>query len=133
MKRYETIIEGLYEAFKNTRCNEFQNGLIKEYCFDYDSLHYKLIYVTVISPLKVDEYDRKYMISFGRLYRNGFKKESTINVKYSEKPNNIKNIFEYYVKYIISKNDETLYNEIITDLINKALKTNEEQNGKNDT
>lgn len=133
MKRYETIIEELYKAFKNARCDEFQNGLIKEYCFDYDSLHYKLIYVTVITPLKSGGYETKYMISFGRFYRNGFKKESTVNVKYFEKPNNIKNIFEYYVKYIIAKNDETLYDEIVTDFINNALKTSEEQNGKTDT
>lgn len=109
MKRYETIIEGLYEAFKNASKKEYKN--LDEYRFTYNDVNYMIVITNSSSCTiirfgiiddKTDYYDRKKCLL---VYT---KTEDDIE-------NVIKNLFEYYAKYVIA--DKTIIDEVINSII----------------
>lgn len=109
MKRYETIIEGLYEAFRNASKKEYRN--LDEYRFTYNNVNYMIV-VTNSSSYTI--------IRFGIIddKTNYFdrKKCLLVNAKPEDDIENvIKNIFEYYAKYVIA--DQTVIDEVIDSII----------------
>ena len=109
MKRYETIIEGLYEAFRNASMKEYKS--LNEYRFTYNNINYMIVVTnsptcTIIRFGIIDDKTNY----FGR------KKCLLVNAKPEDDIENvIKNIFEYYAKYVIA--DQTIIDEVIDSII----------------
>ena len=109
MKRYETIIEGFYEAFINASKKEYKN--LNEYRFTYNNVNYMIVITNSSSCIiirfgiiddKTDYFDRKTCL--------------VVNAKPEDDIENvIKNIFEYYAKYVIA--DQTIIDEVIYSII----------------
>lgn len=106
MKHYETIIEGLYEAFRNASKTEYKG--LNEYRFTYNNVNYMIV-VTNSSSCTY--------IRFGIINGNFDRKKSLlVNAKPEDDIENvIKNIFEYYAKYVIA--DQTVIDEVIDSII----------------
>lgn len=109
MKRYETIIEGLYEAFRNASKKEYKD--LNEYRFTYNNVNYMIV-ITNSSTCTI--------IRFGIIdnITNYFdrKKCLLVNAKTEDDIENvIKNLFEYYTKYVIA--DKTIIDEVIDNII----------------
>lgn len=109
MKRYETIIEELYEAFRNASKKEYKN--LNEYRFTYNNVNYMIVLTNSSSCTiirfgiiddKTDYFDRKKCLL---VYT---KNEDDIE-------NVIKNLFEYHAKYVIA--DRTIIDEVIDSII----------------
>lgn len=109
MKRYETIIEGLYEAFKNASMKKYKN--LDEYRFTYNNVNYMIV-VTNSSSCKI--------VRFGIIddKTNYFDRKKCLLV-YAKSEDNIeniiKNLFEYHAKYVIA--DQTIIDEVIDSII----------------
>lgn len=107
MKRYKTIIDGLYEAFRNASKKEYRN--VDEYRFTYNDSNYMILITN--SSLGT-------IIRFGIIddIANYRKNSLLINAKTEDDIEKvIKNLFEYYVKYVIA--DQTIIDEVIDSII----------------
>lgn len=109
MKRYEILIEGLYEAFKNAFKKEYKN--LDEYRFTYNNVNYMIVVTNSSSCIiirfsiidnKTGYFDRKKCLL---VYA---KPEDDVE-------NEVKNLFEYYAKYVIA--DQTIIDEVIDSII----------------
>ena len=108
MKRYETIIEDLYEAFLNASKKEYPN--CTEYMFNYNETNYMVV-TGKSSMLNI--------IKFGTVNSstNYFNNSDSINIRITELENQeaiVKRIFEYYVKYVIA--DIAIKNEVVDNI-----------------